>query len=991
MGGNEEKLQCDQNTSKYDVTAWGYRHQQCLLLFCCFTTAFSMRACMGVALVGMVDSAYPVASLVQNSTDSVKVTNATDGGILHAMLLVPPYPQFQWDKKTQDIILSSFFWGYMLLQIPAGQLNHMFGPRFMLTMALMLNGITALLLPWAAYYGGWIAAALMRFVQGLGQSCIFPGMHCLFGKWTPLEERGRLAGCAYGGQALGLVVGLPISGYIAASPLGWPGVFRFYGILCCVAAGILWWICADSPAKHTSISELERMYIEKNLGQSRFKKVPPVPWCRILRSRGLYAIMIAHIGQNFSHVTIYSEIPSFMDKIMHVNIKANGLLTALPFLCMFFANFFFSWLTDILIVKKIMSVTNTRKLANSIGSVPVALGLVALALSPKDIYIVEPLLIAICSLKVASHLGFQLNHIDMSSNYSGTLMSITNFISNLCASLAPITAGLILQDVTSEQQWCTVFYVSAAFLFFSNLGYVMLGTSEKQDWDNPQEPKKGDINKFSGWGYRHQQCFILFCCLTTAYSMRACMGVSLVAMADRGPILKTSNFTENVTNIRIELNNTMPANQILDGGIMHSLLLTPPYPKFQWSKKTQDMILSSFFWGYMLLQIPSGQLAYFFGARYMLTGALAINAVVSFSLPWAAQYGGWILTIIFRIVQGLSQACILPGMHTMLGKWTHLEERSRLAGLAYGGQALGTVLGLPISGFLAASSLGWPGVFRFYGILSGIVAGILWYFGADTPAKHTKISLEEKAYIENNAGSGGGKRPPVPWSKILRSRGMYAIMIAHIGQTWGQLTLYAEVPAYMDKVMGVDIKANGLLTALPFMVMWFTNFFFSWFTDRLIVKKTLSVTNARKLANSLGCIPAAVGLVVLGYAPKNIYIVESILVVVCGFKVASHVGFHLSHIDISNNYSGTMMSISNFVSNSVGSLAPIVAGFVLTDVTSAYHWRRVFFISAAIYFVTNAVYVLLGTSERAEWDKIEDKVEDKDAEDPEEKQKMIKK
>ena len=47
----------------------------------------------------------------------------------------------------------------------------------------------------------------------------------------------------------------------------------------------------------------------------------------------------------------------------------------------------------------------------------------------------------------------------------------------------------------------------------------------------------------------------------------------------------------------------------------------------------------------------------------------------------------------------------------------------------------------------------------------------------------------------------------VPWGKILRHPGMYAIIISHIGQTWGQVTLYSEVPAYMDKIMGVNIKA----------------------------------------------------------------------------------------------------------------------------------------------------------------------------------------
>ncbi|XP_013134083.1 PREDICTED: putative inorganic phosphate cotransporter [Papilio polytes] len=394
--------------------------------------------------------------------------------------------------------------------------------------------------------------------------------------------------------------------------------------------------------------------------------------------------------------------------------------------------------------------------------------------------------------------------------------------------------------------------------------------------------------ELKGWGYRHQQCLILFFCLTTGYSMRACMGVSLVAMTTSDT---THSTLYNHTNIIFD-NVTAADDDYKVDGFFSALLLSSPYPRFKWNKKTQDAILASFFWGYMVLQVPAGQLAHRLGARRLLAGALFANALVSFCLPWAAYYGGWIWVVIFRVMQGLSQACLMPGLHTFLGKWTPLRERSRLSA---------------------------------------------W------------------------------KPKSVPWKKILTHRGMYAIIVAHIGQAWGQLTLYAEVPAFMDKVMGVNIKANGLLSALPFLVMWFTNFFFSWAADKLIAKKILSVTHTRKLANSVGNIPAAVGLVVLAFVPKELVIVESVLVILCGFKVATHVGVYVNHIDISPNFSGTMMSISNLMSNMCGSLAPIVAGMILTDVTSEYLWRQVFFVAAGIYFVTNIVYLALGTSERADW------------------------
>ncbi|KPJ16518.1 Putative inorganic phosphate cotransporter [Papilio machaon] len=352
-------------------------------------------------------------------------------------------------------------------------------------------------------------------------------------------------------------------------------------------------------------------------------------------------------------------------------------------------------------------------------------------------------------------------------------------------------------------------------------------------------------------------------------------------------------------------------------------------------------------------------------------------------------HGGWIWVLVFRITQGLSQACIVPGMHTFLGKWTPLRERSRLSAWAYGGQALGPVLGLPLTGFIASSPLGWPGVFRFYGVLAALVGTLIWYMTADTPAKHPRITLAEKLYIESDIGPTDDSRKPktVPWRRILTHRGMWAIVIGHIGQTWGQLTLYSEVPAFMDKVMGVNIKANGLLSALPFLVMWFTNFFFSWAADKLIVKKIFSVTQTRKLANSLGSIPAAVGLVVLAFVPKELVIVECVLVILCGFKVASHVGVYVNHIDISPNFSGTMMSLSNFMSNLCGSLAPIVAGFILTDVTSEYLWRQVFFVAAGMYFFTNLLYIILGTGERADWN---DPKQEQDAENVKEYSPMLK-
>lgn len=55
------------------------------------------------------------------------------------------------------------------------------------------------------------------------------------------------------------------AGILAASPGGWPSIFYVSG-LCAIVWALVWfYIGADSPAKHKSISKEEKDYIETSL------------------------------------------------------------------------------------------------------------------------------------------------------------------------------------------------------------------------------------------------------------------------------------------------------------------------------------------------------------------------------------------------------------------------------------------------------------------------------------------------------------------------------------------------------------------------------------------------------------------------------------------------------------------------------------------------------------------------------------------------------
>lgn len=61
----------------------------------------------------------------------------------------------EWDEKTKSLVLSSFFWGYVVTQVPAGQLAQKFGAKRILMWSMLLCAALTLLTPLSITYGGW--------------------------------------------------------------------------------------------------------------------------------------------------------------------------------------------------------------------------------------------------------------------------------------------------------------------------------------------------------------------------------------------------------------------------------------------------------------------------------------------------------------------------------------------------------------------------------------------------------------------------------------------------------------------------------------------------------------------------------------------------------------------------------------------------------------------------------------------------------------------
>ena len=58
--------------------------------------------------------------------------------------------EFEWDSRTQGLILGCFFWGYILTQLPGGLLAEKFSGKWVFGLGVFFTGFFSLFMPIAA-------------------------------------------------------------------------------------------------------------------------------------------------------------------------------------------------------------------------------------------------------------------------------------------------------------------------------------------------------------------------------------------------------------------------------------------------------------------------------------------------------------------------------------------------------------------------------------------------------------------------------------------------------------------------------------------------------------------------------------------------------------------------------------------------------------------------------------------------------------------------
>jgi MFS family permease len=220
-----------------------------------------------------------------------------------------------------------FFWGYIILQIPAGRLAGVWSAKRVILIQLVLWSGAALSTAFVHTRGELI---VNRFALGLAEGGVLTGTIVLIRAWFTREERARANTLFLMSLAIGPVIANPISGLVLAH-FGWRMMFVVEALPALLWGAVWWWAIADHPGEARWLPGDEQRRLTAALAAERETvEAPAGHWLATLAHPAVlllalynFAALMAEWGVNFWLPTVLKDTG--------LSIVATGFLSAIPY------------------------------------------------------------------------------------------------------------------------------------------------------------------------------------------------------------------------------------------------------------------------------------------------------------------------------------------------------------------------------------------------------------------------------------------------------------------------------------------------------------------------------------------------------------------------------------------------------------------------------------------------------------------------------------
>ena len=243
-------------------------------------------------------------------------------------------PALGLNAEQYGLAAGLFFVGYVAFSIPSNLILAKLGGRVWLPILMVLWGLASLLNAWVV---GPRSFYLVRFILGLGEAGLYPGLLYICTQWFPGRYRVRMLTLLILSTPFSIMVGSLISQPILkldglAGLAGWQWLFVLQAIPTVALGALFYALLPEGPATAPWLSDGDRAWLVTQLEREKSAReaVQRFSVKDALTSPAVWLIAIAGTGINAAAYGLILFLPQ-MIHALGVSTSLTPLVNAIPF------------------------------------------------------------------------------------------------------------------------------------------------------------------------------------------------------------------------------------------------------------------------------------------------------------------------------------------------------------------------------------------------------------------------------------------------------------------------------------------------------------------------------------------------------------------------------------------------------------------------------------------------------------------------------------
>ncbi len=353
-------------------------------------------------------------------------------------------------------------------------------------------------------------------------------------------------------------------------------------------------------------------------------------------------------------------------------------------------------------------------------------------------------------------------------------------------------------------------------------------------------------------------------------------------------------------------------------------------------------IFGAFAISYALLEIPSGLLGDWIGAKKVLIRIVlwwsAFTALTGAMTNFASLYA-------VRFLFGAGEAGAFPNLTKIYTIWLPHRERLRAQAIMWTSARWAGAF-TPKLVFLVLMIMNWRSAFYFFGAIGVIWATVFYWWFKDDPHTHPSVNKAEAELI-GGAGQHAAGHGNVPWAKVLASRSVWLLWVQYFCLSFPWYFFITWMPSYLKEYWKLDASEATTLAILPLFLGGLGSAFCGW-VSRPLAERVGGARMSRRILACSGFMGAGLLMIVAIQMREAKWAMLAMGMASFCNDLAMPPSW-AACMDIGGKYAGTLSGSMNMMGNLAGFVSPVVGGYLLHNDPSRYN--LLLYVSAAVYFV----------------------------------------